>query len=737
MRAGQRHSRDGLSLVEVLVAITILLVGVYAVASGFPRLLQTIDNNKVRTERTRDARAILDGWVDRASGLPFAITYDPDPDYDPTTPAEPVDPTTPPDLDQLNARDDLYRVVGETFTLPRYIGATPAGGGPRDRACVHVLAVGPAHYEPLPAPPPPPPPPDPRLRPDVYELVPLRRADVSAGYRLRADEFDVVGFDRGPDGIPGTADDRTGLITLSNFVRRRATANADPGPDETPGTGDEPGFSLDELLADYTWIDIDPGPDGNPGTADDGPGNVHFASDVRLRIDLSGLGPMAQLVAINPATIDPARSYYLQQEVFQILPETVRLFWKNRFFLAGEVDPVDPAWSSSDPTILPLNHYQVDNVLVAAGTGMCFTLAFGPREAARDVFGQPTRERVLRVDYYLAREIPQADDREERPTTQPRQLVIMTEDHQVSLEPNGTDDMGNQIHRVKLRTKFLDTAGPMPFAQAPAQRADIIAVDLHDGLTYSDNVALLPTQAVSTTGDLARIGEVFFYPSAPVIDPTGEHRGHKLRFYYRGEEQPTQRLQKPPATFIEGPIDAYGADPSGIIMANIPPDGVPDFPDEALGPDPGPDGILGTADDIIQYGYRQYRPDPNWNPASGDPLDLSKIGFPRSCIGQAVEIDYLWEDPDAPTPGLKRTNGELHLIAGDMGASQNAVPIRLRHNPGTDPAAIPDGTPGNSFTVRAIIAVRGVSVKSIAWWRTSDGKLRRVEVSTYLTKPMG
>jgi hypothetical protein len=401
------------------------------------------------------------------------------------------------------------------------------------------------------------------------------------------------------------------------------------------------------------------------------------------------------LVPINPVSID-ANGYQLNQ----VRPDTVRLAWKNHFLLAGEVDPQAPAWS--DPGAVPRNYCQVDNVFAAIGVPMCLTLAFNPQDATRDVFGQPTKERVLRVDYYVAREDPVAEDREERPTGMLRQMVVMTEDHQVPLEPNATDESGTPVYRVKLRAKFLDTAGPMPFAQSGADRANVIAVDLYDGMMYSDNVALLPTQALSTTGDLARIGEVFFYDTAPVIDPLSEHRGHKLRLYYRGEEEPTQRVQKAAGTFVEGPTDADG-------------DGAPDFPDEA---------------------YRQYIPDPGWDPTSGQPRDLSRLRFPRSCIGQAVEVDYLWEDPDAPTATPKRTNGELHLIAGDMADPQSAVTVRLRHNPGTTAVATPDGTPGDNGTVRAIIALRGVSVKAIAWWRSPNGSLRHTEVSTYLTSPM-
>jgi type II secretory pathway pseudopilin PulG len=657
MRASHSHSREGLSLVEVLVAITILLVGVYAVARGFPQLLQTIESNKVRTERTRDARSILDAWVNRSPGLPFALTYDPDndPDADPTTPPEPVDPTTGPERDRLNARDDMYRVVRETFALPRYVG-------PTRRVCVHVLELGPAYCEPLAAPPPPSPPPDYRVRPDVYELVPLRRADTSAGYRLSADEFDVA---------------RSGAIRLSPFVAAAVSAAGKLDPVD-------PTYSVDELLADYTWIDQN--------------GTLHFASDVRLRIDVSGAPapPVVNLVPINPITIDP-NGYQLNQ----VRRDSVRLWWKNRFFLAGEVDPAAPAWS--DPASVGRNGYQVDNVLVAVGESVCFTLAFNPQDATRDVFGRETGERILCADYYVATEVPAADDREERPPSLLRQVVTMAEDHQVPLEPNGTDDAGTPIYRVKLRAKFLDTTGPLPFAQAPGERVNILAIDLHDGLTYSDNVVLLPTQALATTIDLARIGEVFFYDTAPAVDPTSEHHGHKLRFYYRGEEEPTQRLQKAAATFVEGPTDADG-------------DGFADYPDEV---------------------YREYTPDPDWDPTSGLPRDLSKLSFPRSCIGQAVKVDYVWADPDAPAMGPQRTTGELHLIAGDMAAPQNAVTVRLRRNPGANAPGTADGTVGNDFTVQTVIAVRGVSAKSVAWWRSPNGRLRHTEVSTYLTSPLG
>lgn len=125
--------RRGLSLLELLVAMSILLVGIYAIVRGFPSLFGNIEGERVRTEMARLAEHHLERLKAEPERLPEAITgHDPadglviNPDSWPDDDAQPSPPG--------NARDDLTWVLGETFRVP--------GPRPAEMVSVYPLNLG-------------------------------------------------------------------------------------------------------------------------------------------------------------------------------------------------------------------------------------------------------------------------------------------------------------------------------------------------------------------------------------------------------------------------------------------------------------------------------------------------------------------------------------------------------------------------------------------------------------------
>lgn len=170
-----RRGRHGLTLTELLVAMSILLVGIYAVARGFPALFGNLESERVRTEMARQVETRMEAFKTAQFQIPDAITgHDPldgsviPPEVFPDESAEPI---------PGNPRDDLTWILGETFEIP----IAQAG----QTYSVYTLNMGPAGIL------------DPALVGDylqVSRVIPLRRTDV--GLPLGDDQFylDEDGF---------------------------------------------------------------------------------------------------------------------------------------------------------------------------------------------------------------------------------------------------------------------------------------------------------------------------------------------------------------------------------------------------------------------------------------------------------------------------------------------------------------------------------------------------------------
>ncbi|MGI5816666.1 MAG: type IV pilus modification PilV family protein [Armatimonadota bacterium] len=179
-----RRDRGGLTLTELLVAMSILLVGIYAVATGFPALFGTLESDRIRSEMARQAEARLETFKTASFRIPDAIAgHDA---LDGTVIPPDVYPDESMDPIPGNPRDDLTWVLGEGLQVPMArVGDTYA---------VYPLNLGPAVIPDMAAV-------DQYLQ--VYEVQPLQRVDL--GLPLDGvDDFqlDEDGYLYAPDAFP-------------------------------------------------------------------------------------------------------------------------------------------------------------------------------------------------------------------------------------------------------------------------------------------------------------------------------------------------------------------------------------------------------------------------------------------------------------------------------------------------------------------------------------------------------
>ena len=148
------RTRAGMTLAELLVAMLILLVGIYAVAKGFPTLFQQVQADSDRSAMARLAERVMDIAKASPNDLPESIygyattgnapniTYSSiRPDDEPKDPDETSLLINPP-----NSRDDIINVVGEPLTIPAPY--TPVGGATAGDTVAVPLRVGPARANP-------------------------------------------------------------------------------------------------------------------------------------------------------------------------------------------------------------------------------------------------------------------------------------------------------------------------------------------------------------------------------------------------------------------------------------------------------------------------------------------------------------------------------------------------------------------------------------------------------------
>lgn len=123
----------GFTLVEVLVAMVILLVGIWTLAVSFPKLLGVVATQEKRTEMARQADRTLNQLTRHPNDLPLGIAGADSSDAT----GQPWDPSISDfAITPLNARDDMIEIIGERFTVPAPL-AFPYGSYP-----IHVFRQG-------------------------------------------------------------------------------------------------------------------------------------------------------------------------------------------------------------------------------------------------------------------------------------------------------------------------------------------------------------------------------------------------------------------------------------------------------------------------------------------------------------------------------------------------------------------------------------------------------------------
>jgi len=159
-----------MTLTELLIAMLILLVGIYAIARGFPSLFGNLESERLRTEMARRIEARMENLKTASYSLPEAITG-----HDPLD-ASVIPPDIYPDENQDpvpgNPRDDLTWVIGETFNVPI--------ARPGQAYSVYTLNLGPASVQDTTAV---------GNYLQVSRLVALERQDI--GLPLTGDQFNV------------------------------------------------------------------------------------------------------------------------------------------------------------------------------------------------------------------------------------------------------------------------------------------------------------------------------------------------------------------------------------------------------------------------------------------------------------------------------------------------------------------------------------------------------------------
>ncbi len=174
-----RLGSRGMSLLELMVAMLILLVGIWTIAAGFPTLLASVTAEGEKTEMTRLAERQMERVKGSEGALPMAITGGPL--ISPYSQPEDLDDPLRPD----NAQESVLDVIGESFTIPGAQVDT-LGTGARGSSA-YVLQQGPAEWSNSPLI---------DSLPFVYVLVPLteQRLDPrSGGNQMLENSFYVDG----------------------------------------------------------------------------------------------------------------------------------------------------------------------------------------------------------------------------------------------------------------------------------------------------------------------------------------------------------------------------------------------------------------------------------------------------------------------------------------------------------------------------------------------------------------
>ncbi len=612
----------GMTLLELMVAMLILLVGIWTIAAGFPKLLASVTAEGEKTEMTRLAERQMERVKGSEGALPMAITGGPliSPYSEPEDLEDPARPA--------NSQENVLDVIGESFTIP---GAQAEGAGTQGSS-VYVLQQGPAEWSDYP---------ETDSLPFVYVLVPLteqRRDPRSGGNQMLGNSFYV--------------DESTGEIMVPPSVYTY---------DGSRGTA----WSVGGLLINYAWAETG-------GVSNRPP--VHYVQDekvssytgtssyltyvVRASVRTSGSHDFAGLV--DGKTAVQAIVYFDREPFGTSLPTT-----RGRYVLNNDYG-VELRFHRDDAG---LNAY-VDYRL-------------------RDVFG--TNQTGSSVD----------------PS---RRKLMMIEDHVINSDSVRTDDdTGDRFTDVKLATGGLNDETPLFEVDLSGTTLGndvyLLAVDLTDGQIYQYdslggiNITLHDETLSPKLSDGFRDGVV-----AVRLDAGGTlqpYVGHTMRFYYCTLEHHNVQLQRPARTFV----DVYTAETY-----------TPNF-------------AAAGEEDLLANDYRTYRvvQQELTAPADMDRIVIEFVGYvdddgsltlvdSRAVEGHTISVDYVWYDA-ADEPHY--VYGEMHTVP----AGANSITLQHFSYHRSD-----------DYSSAEIIAVRGVSARTVVWWLTAKGRQQKIALDSYTLK---
>lgn len=626
----------GMTLLELMVAMLILLVGIWTIAAGFPTLLASVTAEGEKTEMARLAERQMERVKGSEGALPMAITGGPliGP-Y--SQPEDLEDPTRP-----ANAQESVLDVIGESFRIP---GAQVEGAGTQGSSA-YVLQQGPAEWSNYP---------DLHSLPLVYMLVPLTEQRLnpgSGGNQMLENSFYV--------------DEGSGQIIVPPYVYTYdGTSRTSWALWDEDGDGVEDGG----LLLNYAWAETG-GVSNRPA--------VHYVQDEKVR---SSTGAGSYLTYVARASVRASGSHD-----FACLVEGKTAVQAIVYFSREAFGTAVPATRGR---YVLNNDYGVELRFHRDDAGLNAYVDY----RLRDVFG--TNQTGSSTD----------------PS---RRKLMMIEDHVINSESVRTDDLtGDRFTDVKLATGGLDDETPLLewdlSGTTLGRKVYVLAIDLTDGMDYYyDNVGgsgiTLQDEGLSPKlSNGFRDGIV-----AVKLDIGGTlqpYVGHTLRFYYSTLEHHNVQLQRPARTFL----DVYTAETY-----------TPNF-------------VAAGEEDLLANDYRTYRvvQQALTDPANMDRIVIEFVGYvdddgtltlanSKAVEGHTISVDYVWYDAgDEP----HHVYGEMHTVP----AGGNSITLQhfSYHRSDDYPSA-------------EIIAVRGVSARTIVWWLTSKGKQQRLALDSYTLKsPLG
>ena len=497
--------RHGMTLGELLVAMLVLLVGIWTVAAGFPRLAQTVVGEGERAAMTRLAERQAQQAADVIGG-PFAVVG--------ATPAGPRDPTVLPwsrpwdyvhDADDPstppppNGMQNMLDVIGEVGQIP----AIPAGADPATTPAVYVLRQGPAMWV------------SPADRPDVfavYQPLPLVRDDNLFG--VAADNSTVLADDKLAELYTETDGSGTPVHLEGRFyVASDGTVHFIPpreDPQGRPVQLDPAGVVPAEIECDYVWVDNDlstgvPVPRSHTVTGEVVPWQ---------RVPTRPGPPIWVSAPVSGVTL-----------VSQIIPSSFVVRVRNHY--QALLEPTAPVPGGPPPAVLDFTYGTV--------------LRFPADEAGK----------IVTINYRLR---PYDDGTGPGNPANGRRNQLMIETHTVPAVPSYSDPGGRVEHQVRLSLGGLTMPGePAAFENTGTY---VLAVDPQTGQHFeADGLGGNPLfqigytspwdgnwQAGADNGIVSFIGDT--------TNPVGV-AGRELTFYYRTLNDNSVQVQKPAATFVQ------------------------------------------------------------------------------------------------------------------------------------------------------------------------------------------